>query len=119
MRLLIHSLGLRLLSALCTALKQKETSTLSAEQALDIVKKVDPELEEQCELHVFFSKYRCVWKGDRKVWIYSRWGEDGYPTSHPIDVIHFPGETFDIESITLDSIRNIFYPWFAEQERGK
>jgi hypothetical protein len=92
---------------------------LSAKIGLDIAKSLDPEMDEQFELHVFFSKYRCVWKGDRKVWIYSRWGDDGWPISHPIDIVHFSGDTFDIESITIDSIRNIFYPWFADQESGK
>jgi len=92
---------------------------LSAEIALGIGKRLDPEMDEQFELHIFFSKYRCVWKGDRKVWVYSRWGEDGYPTNQPIDVIRFADESFDIAALNIDSIRNIFYPWFADHEGGK
>lgn len=91
---------------------------MTAATATAIASFQDPEMDEQFELHLFFSGYRVVWKGDRKLWIYSRFGETGWPANQPMDVVYFPEEGFDQSAVNIDKIREVFYPWFAAQERS-
>ena len=91
----------------------------TADTATRIGAAQDPEGDELFELHILFGRHRCVWKGDRRLWVFSRWGEDGYPENAPVDVLHWEEDGFNGREMTIDGIRKLFYSWLTAQEGGK